>query len=88
MKVLCFNIKYEGRDSIMFIFGPSMLQNFVEKGFAGMYNGDSAPKRLEIDLKLPDNYLDDLDTAELLVKAKLEEETGLKIKSFSFTIPN
>lgn len=86
MRVLCFNIKYEGRDSIMFISGPSMLQNFVEEGFVGMYNGESAPKQLEVDLNLPKNYLEDLDTAELLVKTKLEEETGLKIKSFSFVV--
>lgn len=81
LKVTCFNIIYTGRESYITINSDN-LRNFVEHGFMDCYNGDSAPKQLDVIVET--RNLDDFDQLEKDVKKQLEEDTGLTVKSFGF----
>lgn len=87
-KVYCFGIKYTNREGIISITGPTALEGFVREGFVNMYNGESAPTELEVDVKLKDDYLEDILETEHIIKKTLEDEVGLTIKSFKFKIIN
>ena len=85
-KVFCYNINYTNREAIISITGTAALESFINNGFVNYYNGESAPKELEIVVKLPENYLEDILNTESIIKEVLEQETGLTIKSFNFRL--
>ena len=87
-RVYCFNIKYTNREGIISITGATALQSFANNGFVNMYNGETAPKELEVKVRLDNNYLDDILETEQKVKKVLEEEAGLTVKSFNFRVLN
>lgn len=85
-RVHCFKIKYTGKEAIISVTGPEALSNYVEHGYLSYYSGEEAPKELTICLPLKDDWFNDLDNTENKVKAVLEEETGLKVEKFSWTV--
>jgi len=86
MKVYCYNIKYQGKEAIISISGPNALQGFAENGYINFYNNETAPKSLEVDVSLSNNWLDNLIDTEEKIKAVLQEETGLTIQTFNYIV--
>lgn len=85
-QVYCFEIIYTNRESIISITGINALRNFVDGGYLNVYDGQSAPTKLTIDISLADNYLDDIISTEKAIKSKLEEDVGLSVKTFKFIV--
>lgn len=85
-QVYCFEITYTNRESIISITGINALRNFVDGGYLTVYDGQSAPTKLTIDISLTDNYLEDIISTEKAIKSKLEEEVGLSVKTFKFIV--
>lgn len=82
-KVICFNILYKTNISYWTI-NSSNLESLINHGSYSVYDGTSAPKQIEIEVETDKDILD----AEAEIKRKLEDETGLEIKSFSYSIKN
>lgn len=72
----------------MFLTGPDMLQNFAEKGYLGYFSGVDAPRYIEVEVTLDEDYLKDLGNTYQLIKEALEDEVGLKLRRFDFRIMN
>lgn len=88
MKVLCYDIKYRGREAILSITSPEALANFSKHGYINYYSAETAPTELEIEAVLPKNWLDRLIDADKAVKEALESETGLKVERCNWRIIN
>ena len=86
MKVLCYDIKYKGKEAIISITGPEALANFSEKGYINYYSAETAPVELAIDVILPKDWLNNIVDADRAVKEVLESETGLKVDKCSWRI--
>lgn len=87
-RVHCFKIKYTGKEAIISITGQDALKAFAETGYLTYYGSEEAPKEITICLPLKDNWFDNLDATETMIKNVLEEETGLKVEKFSWTVLN
>lgn len=84
--VYCYNINYNNRESILFISGPNMLEAFARSGYLGVYNGESAPTELKIEVPLEEDYLNDINDTYNRIKTALSDETGLTVTDFNFRV--
>ncbi len=94
MVVTCYNIKYAEKASEISVIGPDALANFMEpkyrefygKGYTDIKSTETMPKEIDIEVHLPEPWLENLTGSERLINAALEAKTGFKVESFDFRV--
>ena len=93
MHVRCYKIVWAEKASEISVCGSDALANFIEpkyrefygKGYTDTISTENIDE-VYVEVDLPDDWLDCLDFTEHRIKQALEEKTGFKVKSFSFSI--
>ena len=93
MHVRCYNIKFAEKASEISVIGADALANFMEpvyrefygKGYVDTKSTDNI-EECDVEVDLPDDWLDDLDFTESRIKQVLEKKIGFKVKSFNYRI--
>ena len=86
------NIKflYPERETIFKVSGPDALMGYHDYGYLTSYNSEVAPKAINIEINTEFNPISasekDYEEFEAKVKAKVEEELALTVKSFDYVI--
>ena len=97
MHVRCYNIKFAEKASEISVTGANALEMFMWKAqmnsvgegqpymrFADRFTEDGDVEDVEVDL--PNDWLDDLDSTEFRIKQALEKKTGFKVKEFNYIV--
>lgn len=91
--VTCYKIQFAEKASEISVIGADALANFVEpkyrefygKGYVDTISTENIDY-VDVEVDLPDDWLDCLDFIEQKIKVALEKKTGFKINSFSFCV--
>lgn len=93
MHVRCYKIEWAERASEISVIGSDALANFVEpkyrefygKGYVDTISTENIDY-IDIEVDLPEDWLDCLDFTEHRIKQALEKRTGFKVKRFNFIV--